>query len=220
MKFKNYIWDFDGTLFDTYDFLTKSMLLALRENGIEPDQDHLVKLIHLSVSDVISYYSMQYDVKPEKIAESYKKFSHNFDFELIKPFDGIPEILRTISNDNGNNFIYTHRGSSIDVMLDYYDLKKYFTEIVDSTNNFPRKPEPDGARYLIEKYDLKLDETIFIGDRELDILCGKNAGIKTCLFNSEKLTNECDFYVDKFNKFEKLFIQENESDKEFYAINW
>lgn len=220
MKFRNYIWDFDGTLFDTYEFLTKSMQLALRENGIEPDYEHLKNLIHLSVSDVISYYSMQYDVNREKISESYKKFSHKFDFNLIKPFDNISKILKFISDNDGQNFVYTHRGTSIDVMLDFYDLKKYFVEIVDSTYNFPRKPEPDGANYLIEKYDLKKDETIFIGDRELDILCGKNASLKTCLFNKEKITSECDYFIDNFGNFDKMFLLENENNNDsFYAFS-
>ena len=208
MKIKNYIWDFDGTLFDTYEFLTQSMCRALKENGVNADYNHVSKLIKISVTDVVQYYSTQYDIPFEKISKAYKKFSHNFDYNLIKPFKEIPSIIKFIANNGGQNFIYTHRGESIDVILDYYDLKKYFVEIVDSTNNFPRKPNPQGAEYLIDKYELEKDNTLFVGDREIDILCGKNANVKTCYYN-EDICDVADYNIDNWNEFNKLFFIDN-----------
>lgn len=212
MKFKNYIWDFDGTLFDTYDFLADSMFKALRENNINADFNHVENLIRLSVTDVITYYSTQYDVKVEDIEKSYKKFSHNINYDYVKPFQNIPEILKFISANDGQNFIYTHRGKTTETILDFYDLKKYFVEIVDITYDFDRKPSPEAVNYLTDKYDLANDETLFIGDREIDILCGLNAGVKTCLFNKNLLTNQCDYFIESFNEFDDLFLIENDSE--------
>ena len=44
---------------------------------------------------------------------------------------------------------------------------------------------------LIEKYDINLSESFLIGDKDSDIECAENAGIKGLKFNTEKL----DFYL-------------------------
>ncbi|HAX98844.1 MAG TPA: phosphoglycolate phosphatase, partial [Candidatus Atribacteria bacterium] len=42
MKYTEYIWDFDGTLFDTYPVMVKAFQRALRELGIEEKPDTLL----------------------------------------------------------------------------------------------------------------------------------------------------------------------------------
>ena len=59
---------------------------------------------------------------------------------------------------------------------------KYFDDFVTAEHNFPHKPAPDAILYLIKKHNMNLNETIMIGDREIDVLSGKNAGIQACLF--------------------------------------
>lgn len=39
----------------------------------------------------------------------------------------------------------------------------------------------------MDKYQIRPEEAIMIGDRELDILSGKNAGIDACFFDEEGL---------------------------------
>ena len=44
------------------------------------------------------------------------------------------------------------------------------------------KPSGDGVRYLVEKYGLDPDRTWYVGDRSLDVLCAKDAGVKALLY--------------------------------------
>ena len=42
-----------------------------------------------------------------------------------------------------------------------------FTEILTSQSGFARKPDPEAAMYLMEKYGLEPEKTYYIGDRSL-----------------------------------------------------
>ncbi|MGM7720049.1 D-glycero-alpha-D-manno-heptose-1,7-bisphosphate 7-phosphatase [Metabacillus sp. Hm71] len=49
-----------------------------------------------------------------------------------------------------------------------------------------RKPEPEMLRRLAEKHDVNLSESIMIGDRDVDIMAGKQAGTKTIFIGEEE----------------------------------
>jgi len=51
-----------------------------------------------------------------------------------------------------------------------------------------RKPSPELVLFAAKKYDINLNKSFFIGDKEVDIECGNNAGLKTVLINHN--TNE------------------------------
>lgn len=69
--------------------------------------------------------------------------------------------------------------------MEIYGLYGYFSDFITSQQGFERKPSPDAINYLINKYDMIHSETIMIGDRDLDLLAAKNAGISACYFTDE-----------------------------------
>ena len=54
-----------------------------------------------------------------------------------------------------------------------------------SLHGFERKPSPAGINYFIEKYNLDRNNTYYVGDRPMDILCADNAHIKSIMFIPE-----------------------------------
>ena len=49
-------------------------------------------------------------------------------------------------------------------------------------SGFPRKPEPDGILYLMEKHGLDPARSWYVGDRRIDMEAARNAGIGSVLF--------------------------------------
>ena len=47
------------------------------------------------------------------------------------------------------------------------------------------KPSGEGVNYLAEKYALDKAATAYIGDRTLDVLCAKDAGVQAILYLPE-----------------------------------
>ena len=54
-----------------------------------------------------------------------------------------------------------------------------------------RKPKIGMIKKALDKYDVQIDSSLLIGDKDSDIECAENAGIKGLKFNAEKL----DFYL-------------------------
>ena len=61
-------------------------------------------------------------------------------------------------------------------------MESYFTEILTSQSDFARKPNPEAATYLLDKYQLDPEKTYYIGDRTLDVEFAQNSGIQSLNF--------------------------------------
>ncbi|MGH9670162.1 MAG: HAD family hydrolase [Terriglobales bacterium] len=59
-------------------------------------------------------------------------------------------------------------------------LAEFFVQVYGG-NSFPtKKPDPLGARTLLEEAGVAPEETLIIGDSDIDVLTGRNAGLWTC----------------------------------------
>lgn len=190
---QNYIWDFDGMLFDSYPHITSAFLKALGEFGKEADYDEAKALLEITFAHAFEHY----DVSEEEKAV-FRKYEHNYSLRPIAvPFENTYRVLEALFNDGKKHFLYTHRGfETSQHYLEEYGMKKFFTAFVDSSMNFPSKPAPDAVNYICDTYGLDRSETVMIGDREIDVLSGKNAGTYGCLFTKkENPESAADFIV-------------------------
>jgi HAD superfamily hydrolase (TIGR01549 family) len=177
----HFIWDFDGTLFDTYPLIVNCFRSALKDFGCDADEKDIMELMLNSIPHTVKYYSEKYKLS-DSLAEHYIGYMKRETELTSPPFENAGEVLSKINELGCYNYIFTHRGDSTYDFLNKYKLTPYFREIVTANQGFPSKPAPDAVLYLVNKYGMKLDEAVMIGDREIDILSGKNAGIRTCHF--------------------------------------
>lgn len=184
MKFKHFIWDFDGCLCNSYPHTAQVFYDAMTRPEIDhggrttpPVWDEL--FLRLQVTWV--YAREQYQMTE---AENRYVQEHESDFTYEPApvmFDGIAEVLAEIKAAGGQNFLYTLRESTAIRKLEAEGLDPLFTDFVVRENGFPGKPAPDAILYLMEKYNLDPAETVMIGDRDLDGRSGLNAGASGCL---------------------------------------
>ena len=104
-----------------------------------------------------------------------------------QPFPGVVELLKEIKESHRYNYLFTHRGVSAIEFLQKHHIYEYFTDCITSMHSFERKPSPAAILHLVEKYRMVPQEAIMIGDRDLDILSAKNAGINACFFDETGL---------------------------------
>ena len=190
---QNYIWDFDGMLFDSYPHITSAFLKALGESGKEADYDEAKALLEITFAHAFEHYNVSEEEKAV-----FRKYEHDYNLRPIAvPFENTYRVLEALFNDGKKHFLYTHRGfETSQHYLEKYGMKKFFTAFVDSSMNFPSKPAPDAVNYICDTYGLDRSETVMIGDREIDVLSGKNAGTFGCLFTKNEVTDSAaDFIV-------------------------
>jgi phosphoglycolate phosphatase-like HAD superfamily hydrolase len=194
---RDIIWDFDGTLFDTYPVIVNSFKKALKYYGIDERDENILSYFKITENSAITHFKEFYGLDNSFI----KKFSDNkkdLKPEIVKPFPFAVNVCRKIIALGGRNYIITHRGDSTLKYLQHYGILCCFTEVVTKKNGFKRKPDPEAFIYLIDKYKINKGMSMVIGDRECEILGGQSAGIKTCLYNTNDVSLDVapDFYLN------------------------
>jgi HAD superfamily hydrolase (TIGR01549 family) len=183
------LWDFDGTLFDTYPSYTRTLYKALNERV--PKED-LYRALKVSFSHAIERFKIT-----RKELAIYHELEENIPLEDMPPFTGVREVLEKLKK----NVIMTHKPRrEVETILAYWDMTRFFEELVCGDDGYPRKPDPASYVYLHEKFTLDLA----IGDREIDILPAKAIGLKTCLF--QNTTCGADFYLDDYADFSHVVL--------------
>ncbi len=185
MRYKNYIWDFDGTLFDTYPHMVDSMVSALGSLDCSAVWEEVYQSMKHTVPATVHRYSERYGLDPEKLLARYLETRRSDPAAEETMYPGAKDLLRAICKAGGRHFIFTHRGFTARQILHNIDIEGLFVDVVTASDGFPRKPDPAAVQYLMNKYGLIPDETVIIGDRHLDIETGKNAGIDGILFDPD-----------------------------------
>lgn len=190
MNYKHLIYDFDGTLSDTYPCFTETLLELIKKYGISDTYENVYSNLKVSVG----YALKQYDFGKDS-AEARRDF-HVIHDELApqiqKPYPEAEEILRYAMAQGHKNYLYTHSGKIVKILLEQWGIADCFEDIIDSTMKFPTKPAPNALNYLCEKHGLDKKDCIMIGDRDIDTDCGHNAGMKGCLFDPDHYYDNAD----------------------------
>lgn len=201
------IWDFDGTLFDTYPSMVGALAYALEKRGHQADEGQILSLFKVSAGVALAYYMEKYGYGEDFLAE-YRARRREIELDACKPYPGAAALLREIVARGGFNYILTHRGDTLFSMLERHGLVPFFRECLTAKSGFPRKPDPAGIRYLMEKYAIGPADALMVGDRELDILSGKNAGIATCDYwdGSGPRVDAADFVARDFPALKRVIL--------------
>ena len=157
MRFENYIWDFDGTLCDSYPHTTMQFLRAMGW-GMERYDAVFRRL------QVTWLHAMEYCHMNEAEERAFRAAANSFAVDPYPTlFPGCRAVLTAIRENGGRNFLYTLRDRESVRFLASAGVRDCF----------------DG--YLMDTYHLDPRKTVMIGDRELDGDSGKNAGCAGCL---------------------------------------
>ncbi|MBO6053670.1 MAG: HAD-IA family hydrolase [Clostridia bacterium] len=184
MLYQNYIWDFDGTLFDSYPHIMRCCWDALTEAGLAPslDWETTYRCLLCSFGTMKQYTGMSDDVYRAFVDRSHLVGDEEV-LPRAVPFDDAKEVLSAIVKRGGANYLYTHRNETARRYLETYGLAGFFADLLTSEEGFPAKPAPDAVLALIRRNGLDPASCIMVGDREIDGMAGKNAGIAGALVN-------------------------------------
>ncbi|QUC67029.1 HAD-IA family hydrolase [Aristaeella hokkaidonensis] len=177
-----YIWDLDGTLLDSYGVIVEAAARTAADEGINDPKDYILKVVkQKSCTAYMEEIGSQCGKTVREVFAQYQKHTHALD-DLITLIDGAKETLERLQEAGAVHFVYTHRGSSSEPILERLGVLKCFREVVTSMYGFAPKPSGEGVRFLVEKYGLDPEQTWYVGDRTLDVYCAKDAGVKALLF--------------------------------------
>ncbi len=177
-----FIWDLDGTLLDSYEAILSGIEETFGQFSIPYDKEKVREFIlKYSVQDLLKQVAEErkLDVGVLNQVRAQGLAEKNAQVALMS---GARELLAWADQVGIQQFVYTHKGDNAFAILRDLGLESYFTEILTSQSGFARKPSPEAATYLLEKYQLDSEKTYYIGDRTLDVEFAQNSGIQSINF--------------------------------------
>lgn len=177
-----FIWDLDGTLLDSYDAILAGLEETYATYQLPFDRasikDYILK--H-SVQDLLVAVAEEYHLDVTDLNQRRAESLAEKNAQVLL-MDGARDVLAWGQEAGIEQFVYTHKGENAFVILRDLGLESVFTEILTSQSGFARKPDPEAAIYLMEKYELHPEKIYYIGDRSLDIDFARNSQIQSINF--------------------------------------
>lgn len=196
--YQSVIWDFDGTLYDTYPSISGILHETLTGFGVEEDLPVIMGLLHISMSHALEHFAGKYRLSLPDFREAFFRNEEAMDVKNCNPFPGAIETVLYVRRKQGKNFICTNRGNSTFRFLDHHRHTSLFEEVITRESGHGRKPHPGPLQYLLKKHVLEHNRVLMVGDRDLDVRAARMAGIRCCYFNSHGIPSRenPDYVID------------------------
>jgi len=195
------IFDLDGTLIDSRLDLVHSVNAALRHIGRPELPDDVIASYVGDDAPILIQRALGGETVDEAIVRQGLQFflsyyrEHKLDHTTV--YEGIHEALRTIQNSSLQD---SPQGDGIDrpnsvsrrmavltnkpvipsrAIVEALGLAPFFAQIYGGNSFASKKPDPEGARQLLEESGVHPEETAIVGDSHVDVETGRNAGLWT-----------------------------------------
>ena len=208
-KFKLIIFDFDGTIADSFNICFDGVNEIFEERGWKKvPKIQKEKARELSAKDVLKYFK----VSNYQIAFIARKLFRIIerDFHKVKIFPELKKTLRALKKQDFKIVILTSNiKRNVEPFLEGEEIKDLFDDYYYKSGIFSKDRI---INKLVKKYKVKKRETILIGDEIRDIKASKKSRIKmiavTWGFNNKKVLaqNNPNYIVDKPQEILEILI--------------
>ena len=187
MKAKNtVIFDLDGTLLDTLDDLTASANYAMEEMGFPlRSKDEIRRFVGNGILVLIRRCVPEGtdDETIEKALYLFKKHYGVHCNDLTKPYDGIKELIAVLQEKKIKMAIVSNKADfAVKELAEIYF--KGFIPVAIGENEeagIRKKPAPDTVYKAMDLLGSSADESVYVGDSEVDVKTASNSGLDLVL---------------------------------------
>ena len=179
-KIKNFIFDCDGVLYDDLEGVFGQVSKRMTEYISQKLDLSLEKAKELQTNYFHKYNTslnglmIHHDINPQE----FLKYVHDINLDFLKKDLKLRKELIELKT---KKFVFTNgsheHASNITKTLGISDLFDGFFDITDC--NFIPKPSIEPYRKLIDKFNIKPSETVFIEDIAINLEPAKKLGMKT-----------------------------------------
>ena len=190
MKYQHLIFDYDGTVGDSYPVFNDCLQQVLRSHGIEDDPADTMKLLKQSFSVVFAHYDAQ--IPTAQLRAEFKAIRGAVMAERLSLCPGMQALLDAARQADAKCYIYTHSGREVEGYLEKMGVRDDFVDLMTAAEGYPVKPDPTALNALCARNAIDPVDALMIGDRLIDVAVGHNAGMHGCLFDPDGFYNADD----------------------------
>ncbi|WP_346200764.1 HAD family hydrolase [Caldifermentibacillus hisashii] len=183
--YKVAIFDLDGTLADTLESIAYTCNACLKQVGLVPIPSEAYKAFTGDGTEALVRKATRAagDIEGKTVAQVLKLYTEMFAQNCtykVRPYEGIQETLQILKEKGLKLAVLTNKKQERAVMvIEHLFGKNMFDLIIGQSDRFPVKPNPTSAEWIAKQFSCKTDECIFVGDTEIDVQTGQNAGMLT-----------------------------------------
>lgn len=179
---KTILFDLDGTLLNTLDDLADTANWVCTRHGWPTHTTEAFKhFVGNGLPKLMERFSPPEARTPAQLAATLEEF--NARYELHKedktcPYPGIPQLLDTLQAQGYQTAVFSNKADQFcGKIIEHYFGAGKFERVRGSLPDVPTKPDPTGVYALLRDLGADPATTLFVGDSDVDILTGHNAGL-------------------------------------------
>jgi len=86
--------------------------------------------------------------------------------------------------------INTNRTTSMPYIMERFNLWPYFEMVVTALDVKNPKPHPESVEKIIEGFQLKKEEAVFVGDSDIDQQTAMSSGVRFIAYKNKEIAND------------------------------
>ena len=180
MKKTTVIFDLDGTLLNTLQDLADAVNYALRKEGMpERTIDEVRQFVGNGVRLLMIRAVPGGESNPlfEETFAQFKEYYGEHCNDNTKPYDGMIELLETLKSKGYSVAIVSNKIDFAVKELSALYFKGIVPVAIGEKEGVRRKPAPDTVREALKELGRTAEESVYVGDSDVDIETAKNAGM-------------------------------------------
>lgn len=187
-SFKAVLFDLDGTLVDSGEAVAWCVNELLSRHGKERVPDERIKpLIGIGLIPLLDHFLDE----PEKYVEEYRQLYLAGFQTRTKVNEDVDEVLKYLKAKKIKVGVVTNRHEMLArEIIRFFPFGKYVDVLVGYQDGRPLKPDPWIILEASGEIRTEPEDCLMVGDTEIDVETGKNAGCFTVLIDYKKTNKE------------------------------
>jgi HAD superfamily hydrolase (TIGR01509 family) len=208
--FEVVIFDWDGTLADTKDFVVTAYQRVLRQNGCEVDYEFIERRMGIgprnTLKDALRASNIPFD---EEMIDSLEEEKIEIQLTLtgsVSLFEGVVDLLKSLRGRVKTALATMSNRRVVDKLLREKRVREYFNVVVTFDEVSHPKPDPEVFVKCAEKLESQPEKCVVVEDSVFGVEAAKRAGMKCIAVSSGAYTREelqeqkPDLIVNSLNK--------------------
>ncbi len=204
MKYKNYLFDLDGTLTDPGLGIKNSIKYALTKRDTEiPDDKTLNEFIGPPLLVSFCKYCGADEQESKRLLVLYREYFGVRGYLENELYPDTDYVLSEIKKRGGKVYLATSKPQEYAVkILEHFDILKYFDFCAGNDLDESRPTKADVLEYLMRECDITPTDSLMIGDRRYDIEGARAKGLPVAAvlhgYGSRDELASADYVIEDF----------------------
>lgn len=176
MKYRAILFDLDGTLLNTLEDLRDALNYALAGHGYPTRTlEEVRRFVGNGMAKLIER-SVPVGAETAPVLETFLPYYQAHSMDKTRPYDGVGTLLDSLKGRGAAMAIVTNKAHAAAVPL----CGRFFPQVdtvVGAREGVPTKPQSDMIRLAMTELGASAEETVYVGDSEVDLATARNAGL-------------------------------------------